>query len=154
MPGLGEEGGAPPAGAGEGVDPAGPLAPEAGEAEGNDAPVRSLLDDIEALIDDARTYLDAELSYQKTRASFVTDRVKQTIVFAVVAAVLGLLAAIGLVVGLIIALTPLITGWGATAVVVGVLLFIAGLLLRRAGRSWSSAMRVVRESAPANDDGD
>jgi len=45
--------------------------------------------------------------------------------------VFALLAAIGLTVGLIFALTPLITAWGATAVVIVLLLVGAWLCVRR-----------------------
>jgi hypothetical protein len=111
-------------------------------------PQRSLIDDIEALVEDARTYLGAELTYQKTRASFVGDRLKKTIVYGGGAAVLGLVALIGLTVGLIIALTPLITGWGATAVVVGLELVVVFMLLKRAARNWNSMMGAVRSDDP------
>ena len=115
---------------------------------------RSLLDDIEALYHDARTYLDAELSYQKTRASFVADRVKTTIVFGVVAGFLAILATIGLTVGLIIALTPLVTAWGATAIVVGVLLLLAYLMVRKASSAWSNMTAVMAEDGQADDGAD
>lgn len=108
------------------------------------AQLRGLIDEVEALVDDGKTYLDAELVYQKTRMSFVTDRLQKAVVFGLAAAIVGLLAAIGLTVGLIIALTPLITGWGATFVVVGILLVAAFLLIKRAGRNWSSAVRATR----------
>ena len=111
-------------------------------------PARSLIDDLEALVDDGRTYLDAELSYQKTRASFVSNRLKNTIIYAVGAAVIGFVAFIGLTVGLIIALTPLVTGWGATAIVVGLLLIVAYLLVQRALKNWRSGMGAVR--SPSN----
>ena len=113
---------------------------------------RSLLDDVEALYRDARTYLDAELSYQKTRASFVADRVKTTIVFGVVAGFLAILATIGLTVGLIIALTPLVTAWGATAIVVGVLLLLAYLMVRKASSAWSNMTAVMAEDDGSDDD--
>lgn len=148
MADLREDALAPPAGPGEQVrlpDPPGDGPPGDGGSTGAQ---RSLLDDIEALIDDGRTYLNAELSYQKTRASFVSDRLKKTIVFGGGAALLGFLALIGLTVGLIIALTPLLTGWGATAVVVGLLLLGTFLLLRRAARNWTSMMGVVRSDDP------
>ncbi len=48
-----------------------------------------------------------------------------------------MLALIGLTMGMIIALTPLITAWGATAVVVLTLLLIAYLLVWRAGKAWN-----------------
>ncbi len=106
---------------------------------------RSLIDDIEDLVLDAKTYFDAELTYQKTRASFVASQVKRIAAFGIAAALLAVLALIGLTVGLIIALTPLITGWGATAVVVGAMLFIIYLLVRRAGAAWSEIMNAIHE---------
>ena len=115
---------------------------------GASAETRSLFDDLEALIDDGRTYLEAEFTYQKTRASFVTDKLKKTVAFAVVALVIAFLAAIGLTVGLIIALTPHVTGWGATAIVVGGMLLIAYLMVRRAGRNWNAMMGVIKENNP------
>ena len=121
----------------------------------NDAPlaeagedVRSLLGDVEALIDDGKTYLEAELSFQKTRAAFVADRAKSTVVLGSIAALLGFLALVGLTVGSIIALTPLLTAWGASAVVVAILLAAAALAARAASRKWSSLMRAIIESDP------
>lgn len=104
---------------------------------------RSLLDDVRALIDDGKTYLEAELGFQKTRAAFVADRAKSTVVFGAIAALLGFLALIGLVVGSIIALTPYLTAWGASALVVGILLVAAALAARAAGRKWSGLMRAI-----------
>src|SRR6185437_1399161 len=46
----------------------------AGEAEA--AEDRSLIADVEVLIDDGKTYLEAELNYQKTRALYAGDRLK------------------------------------------------------------------------------
>lgn len=114
---------------------------------------RSLYDDIEALFTDARTYFDAELTYQKSRAGFVAGRIKVAVVSGLVAAFLAVLALIGLTMGLIIALTPLITAWGATAVVVLAILFAAYLLVRRAGKAWqdlTSAMSPATEE-PTDD---
>lgn len=124
-------------------------APNAGQTAGT----RSLADDLEALVDDARIYIDAELSYQKTRAGFVADRLKKTILFGAVAAFLAVLALIGLTVGLIIALTPLITAWGATAVVVLGILLIAYLLVRKAGTAWNSMMGAMKENEDPADHG-
>ena len=114
-----------------GAEPAGlPEAAGPSSYEG-DEPERSLLDDVEALIDDGKTYLEAELAYQKTRAAYVAAGAKNVALFGAVAAVFALLAAIGLTVGLIFALTPLITAWGATAVVVVLLLVGAWLCVRK-----------------------
>ncbi|WP_338244756.1 phage holin family protein [Aurantiacibacter hainanensis] len=129
--------------------------PQADPAPPADQPAdtRSLADDLEALVDDARTYLDAELSYQKTRAGFVADRLKKTVAFGVVAVYLAVLATIGLTVGLIIALTPLITAWGATAVVVLGLLLLAYLLVRKAGNAWQSLMGAMKPEEDTSDHG-
>ncbi len=120
----------------------------AGDAEAGAR--RSLFDDFEALIDDGRTYFHAELTYQKSRAGFVANRLKLAIAFGAVAAFFAMLATIGLTVGLILALAPLITAWGATAVVVLALLLIALLLLRRAGRAWEEMASAMN---PADDKG-
>lgn len=108
---------------------------------------RSLLDDIEDLLLDAKTYVDAELSYQKTRAKFVLDRLKKTIVFALAAAFIAMLALIGLTVGAILSLETLIGPLAATIVVVGVMFLAVYLLLKRAGRFWGEMMDAVQEDA-------
>ncbi len=118
---------------------------------GQPAETRSLADDLEALLEDARTYMDAELSYQKTRASFVADRVKKTVAFGAIAAFLAVLALIGLTMGLIIALTPHLTAWGATAVVVLALLLIAAILASKAGKAWNSMMAEFRSEEDPGD---
>jgi len=109
------------------------------------APVRSLLGDVEALIDDARTWFDAEIGYQKSRAGFVVGRVKLLIGLGLGALFFAIMALFGLTVGLIIALTPLITAWGATAVVVGLLLIGAGLMVRKASGVWRAMMGALDE---------
>lgn len=108
---------------------------------------RSLYDDVEALFTDARTYFDAELTYQKSRAGFVANRLKTVVACAAVAAFLAVLALIGLTVGLIIALAPLITAWGATAVVVLGILLVAYLLVRRAGKAWRDLTEVMNDTS-------
>ena len=119
-----------------------PLAEGQGALEDED---RSLLDHVQALIDDGKTYLEAELGFQKTRAAFVADRAKSTMVFGVIAALLGFLALVGLTVGSIIALTPLLTAWGASALVVAILLAAAAWAARAAGRKWASLMRAIAD---------
>ena len=111
-------------------------------AEGDELS-RSLLDDAEALIADGKTYLEAELEFQKTRAAYVADRAKAAAVYGVVAVLLAFLALIGLVVGLIIALTPLLTAWGASALVVGALLVAALVFTRNAAARWNALMAAI-----------
>lgn len=108
--------------------------------EGDD---RSLLEDVRALIDDGKTYLEAELGYQKTRAAYVADRAKGVVVFGAIAALLAFLALVGLTVGLIIALSPWLTAWGASALVVALLLVSAGLAARAAAGRWNGLLREI-----------
>jgi len=113
----------------------------------------SRLEDIELLIDDVLTYVDAELLFQKTRASYVADGIKKTVAFVLVAVFLALFAIIGLVVGLIMALTPLVTAWGATAIVVGGMFLIAFLLVLKAGKTWKRTMASIKPAAETDEDG-
>lgn len=110
---------------------------------------RSLVDDLDELLFDATTWFDAELTYQKTRVSFIGASFKRAIAFGVLGGLLAFFALIGLVVGLIIALTPLVTAWGATAIVVGLLLVGAWLAVRGASSAWRDLTEAVREDAPA-----
>jgi len=98
----------------------------------NEARERSLNEDLQKLAQEARAYAQAELTYQKARAGYAAASAKTIALCVVVAAVLAFFAAMALVVGLIIALAPLITAWGSTAVVTLGLLAIAGFLVLRA----------------------
>ena len=82
----------------------------------------SLIDEIGVLFEDGRTYAEAELAFQKSRAAFVADRAKGALVFGVGAAILLHIALIALAVGVVFALTPVVGAWGATAIVAGLLL--------------------------------
>lgn len=121
---------------------------EAPSAPGAEQDLRSLREDVEALIDDGKTYLEAELIYQKTRAAFVADRAKGAVIYGAMAAAFGVLALIGLTVGLIIALTPLLTAWGASALVVGLLLIAAFLAMRAASKRWNRLMQAIEGTEP------
>jgi hypothetical protein len=121
------------------------LAPEPEPDLDEAAPDRSLRDDVEALIDDGKTYLEAELNYQKTRAAFVADRARAAVMLFAAAALLGFLALIGVTVGLIIALSPLLTPWGASALVVGLLVVATLLAARAAAARWNRLMAAIQE---------
>lgn len=115
----------PPAGPGP-ADPAAP-APEA-----PDTTLSGLRDDVTALVEDARNYAEAELAFQKTRAALVGKHGARALALLVLALVLLNLALIALAVGAVIALAPLVTIWGAIAIVVGVLLLGVALLVAAA----------------------
>ena len=85
-------------------------------------PERSLSDDIDALIDDGKTYVEAELAFQKTRLSYAADNGKSGVGFVLAAFAFLHLALIGLVVGAVLSLAPVIGPLWSTVAVVGVLL--------------------------------
>lgn len=94
----------------------------------------SLTEELAALIDDGRTYAEAELAFQKTRAKFAGKSVGAAAGFLVVAIVTLHIAVLALAVGMLIALQPLVTIWGAIAIVVGALLVATALLVLAAKR--------------------
>jgi hypothetical protein len=112
-------------------------------AAGPAAEERSLLDDVELLIDDGKTYLEAELAYQKTRALFVAANARSVFAFGALAAAFAVLALFGLTVGAIIALAPLLTPWGASALVVGLLILGALGAAAAAKRRWQALVETL-----------
>ena len=106
----------------------------ASDAGGDDLlPDDTLLsEDIAALVASGRTYAEAELAFQKTRAALAGSNAGKAVAALVLALVLVNIALTALAIGAVLALQPLITIWGAIAVVVGALLLGAGLLARSA----------------------
>jgi hypothetical protein len=103
-------------------------------APGKDASAADALgalgEDLAALIEDARTYAEAEIAFQKARAKFAGKTAGRALIQVVLALVLLHIALLTLAVGAVIALAPLLTVWGAIALVVGVMLAgVAGLVL-------------------------
>lgn len=82
----------------------------------------SLKADFEALISDAKTYAQAELAFQKSRAGFTADRLKWVALYGGAALGFVHLALIALTVGLVISLATVVGPWVATALVVAALL--------------------------------
>lgn len=103
---------------------------EAPDAEEQDGQQFSLTDDIMALFEDGKTYAEAELRFQKSRAGFIGNRLKGAIAFGLGAFGVLHLALIAATVGLVIALAPLVGPWAATAIVTLALIFAGVVLLR------------------------
>lgn len=110
--------------------PAGDMPPPLADDGGNS--FTALRDNVGALVDDARTYVEAELAYQKTRVTLAGKYGARAISFFGLALVLLHIALIALAVGVVIALAPYVTIWGAIAIVVGVMLIGVAVLLRLA----------------------
>ena len=113
--------------------------PEGSQTEGA-PPGPSLTDDLMALLDDGKTYAEAELAYQRTRLRFSANRIKGIVGFGLAAFGVFHLALIALAVGLVLALIPLVGPWAATAIVT-VALIGAGLLLLSLVKSRIDAIR-------------
>ncbi len=101
-----------------------------------DASTASLVAEVKQLAADGRALLEAELTYQKSRAALAGKGVKGIAIAGVLALVLAYFALMALVMGLLLALNPLLGGWGALAAVVLGLLLVAGLCGLSAARQW------------------
>lgn len=91
-------------------------------------PNDSLITEIAALIDGGRTYAEAEIGFQKTRAKLAGRNLGTVVVCIILALILVHIALLALAVGLVIALAPLLSIWGAIAIVVGGLLLLVAIL--------------------------
>lgn len=105
---------------------------EPADAEAGNTGFTALRDEVSTLVEDARTYAEAELAFQKTRASLAGRHSARALGLLVLALVLFHIALIALAVGVVIALAPLVSIWGAIAIVVGVLLLAVAVLVRAA----------------------
>ena len=99
------------------------------EEEGADSPGPSLVDDVLALLDDGKTYAEAEMAFQKSRAGFAANRIKGVVAYGLGAFGVLHLALIAMTVGLVIALAPLVGPWIATAIVTLALVALGILFL-------------------------
>lgn len=88
----------------------------------------SLLEEASALIDNARTYAEAELGFQKTRAAFAGRLVGVSLGLVVVALILLHIAFLALAVGLVLAFQPVVGIWGSIGIVFGGLMLLVALL--------------------------
>lgn len=88
----------------------------------------SLREDVGALFTDAKTYLDAEIAFQKSRAGYSAGQIKFAAIYGAGALALFHLALIAFTVGMVIALASLVGPWLATAIVVLVFLLGAAFL--------------------------
>jgi hypothetical protein len=91
-----------------------------------------LIEEVSNLFDDGVTYARAEAAFQKTRAKLAGKGIGVAAGALAVALILLHIALLALAVGLVIALAPLVTIWGAIAIVVGAILIGAALLAMKA----------------------
>ncbi len=93
------------------------------------ARLHTLVGSAQALFEDGQSLLEAELAFQKARATFVFSRAKGILGLAALALALLFFVLMALVVGLLLALAPLIGPWWALLVVVAGLLVTTALCI-------------------------
>lgn len=101
------------------------LAPRSADLGGEARTDISLAQDLRQLAGEAKTLAQAELAFQKSRAAFVGAETRTIALLFVIAAVVVFFAVMAAVVGTVIALGPLLGPWGAMAMVTVVLVVLA-----------------------------
>jgi uncharacterized membrane protein len=81
------------------------------------------------LAETGRTYAEAEIDRQRLRAAFVGSRLQTVAILVLIALILIFGALVTLMLGLVLALAPILTPLGATAAVVLLAQIATGILL-------------------------
>ena len=119
-------------------------------AEASDpAPQDSLVGDVRQLALDARTLAQAELAYQTSRAKAAGSGIGKIAGLGVLALVLVYFALMALVFGAVLALAPVLTAWGATGVVMLVLVLLAVICLLLARSRWKRLSALLSDKKDA-----
>lgn len=106
---------------------------------------RSLVEDVRVLVEDGKLLAQAEIDYHKKRALYAATAAKGITALFGAAAVLAFFAGIALVVGLVLALGQIITYWGSTALVTGVLAIGALMLAKTASSRLNRAKQIITD---------
>ncbi len=104
-----------------------------------------LIDELKQLGGDARAYAEAEFAFQRVRAGLAAKGLKDVALLGVVAFTVAVFGLGALVVGLLMALAPLVTAWGATAIVAGGLFLIALILVLIAKARWTRTLAAISD---------
>lgn len=108
-----------------------------------DSPGNSLFGLIGDLVDDGQTLLETELDYQRKRLNYGLARSKGIVGLVLLGLALLFFALMALVVGLLLALTPMLTAWGALGAVFGGIVLAASLSFISAARKFRTAKTVI-----------
>lgn len=107
-------------------------------------PEPTLAEMVRMLLGNARLLAEAEVELRKAQAAFVARHAKRIALLVVLALFFLFFLLMALVVGLLLALTPLIGGWGAMGVVMLALALALGLSLRGALRGVKAIARGLK----------
>ncbi len=110
---------------------------------------RSLVDDVRKLASDGRTLLEAELTYQKSRAAVAGQAAKGVAGWGALALALVFFALMALVLGLVLVLAEAIGPLGATIAAFLGLLGFAALCGWIAARRWQRAAAQLTDAEAA-----
>lgn len=115
------------------------------------ARLHTLVGSAQALIENGQSLMEAELAFQKARAGFVLSRAKGIIALGALALALLFFVLMALIVGLLLALAPLLGPWGALGAVVGGLLLVTALCVLGVIRRVGSIRKALKGSASKGD---
>lgn len=79
------------------------------------------------LVEDGQTYLEAELDYRRKQLSFGLSASKAIVGLVLLGLTLLFFALMALIMGLLLALAPLVGPWGALGIVLGAILGATGI---------------------------
>lgn len=97
---------------------------------------RSLIDDVTQLIDDGKTYVEAEVAYQSTKVQFIVDHLAQAALKGLIGAVFLVIALIVGSVGVLLGLRGIVGIWWAIGIVTLFWALAAGILFQRMFRGF------------------
>ena len=113
------------------------------EPDQDHAEAPSLATLLRALIEDVQTLVEAEAGYWRAALAFALGRVKNIALLLVLALFFLFFTLMAIVVGLLLALAPLIGPWGALGLVTLVLALLGVMSLRLAIRRGRHTIRVL-----------
>ena len=110
----------------------------------------TLEDDVRQLIGDGRAWAEAELAWQKARATFAGKQIGVVALLGLLALAFVFFSLMALVFGLVFALAPALGAWGATAAVTGGFLAAAALAGLLAALRAKRMLRLIADKRADN----
>ena len=110
---------------------------------------RSLVDDVRQMVSDGRTLLEAELAYQKSRAAVAGAGAKGVAIWGALALALVFFALMAVIVGALLVLAQMLGPLAAMGIVVGVLLLATLGAALTARSKWVHTARQLAQQDPA-----
>lgn len=114
-----------------------------------DAAQRSLIDDLRAMLEDGRTLVQAELTYQKSRAAVAGAGAKGIVGWALLALALAFFTLMAMVVGALLILAAWLGPLAATGITVLVLLVVTAAAALAARGRWQRMASQLSDQDPA-----